>query len=264
MRFCPFFPKDFRGAEERRNPCIFVWLSLLSPKKQGKEDQGFPGIFKRENGPLRHSGKRPTKVGKRLIKEGKRPINANGQFSGAPTWWKTAPLKRPIKRSMIRMQTSILGMASHDLSNPWSSFPCFSGFPFFFFLARIFLALLSVFPFFPKDFRSLEERKNPCFFGWVSLLFPKKARKTKLRMIRANRVANLPCHEDWLKLAKIGKKGRFLFTSKAQRITHSASFETAICDSIACNTPYEDQGCGNHNSRSSSRSHARNSCRHRI
>ena len=46
-------------------------------------------------------GKQPIKVGKRPIKEGKRPINANGQFSGTPPkWWKTAPLKRPIKRSM--------------------------------------------------------------------------------------------------------------------------------------------------------------------
>ena len=50
-------------------------------------------IFKSENGPLRHSGKWP-------IKEGKRPINANGQFSGAPPCSKTAPLKRPITRSM--------------------------------------------------------------------------------------------------------------------------------------------------------------------
>ena len=31
----------------------------------------FPGDFKRENGPLRHSGKRPIKIGKRPIKEGK-------------------------------------------------------------------------------------------------------------------------------------------------------------------------------------------------
>ena len=38
---------------------------------------------------------------KKAIKEGKRPINANGQFSGTPPLWKTAPLKRPIKRSMI-------------------------------------------------------------------------------------------------------------------------------------------------------------------
>ena len=38
----------------------------------------FQAIFKRENGPLRHSGKRPIKVGKLPIKEGKRPINLNG------------------------------------------------------------------------------------------------------------------------------------------------------------------------------------------
>ena len=61
----------------------------------------FPGIFERENGPLRHSGKRPIQVGKRPIKEGKRPIKLNGLFSGTPPWRKTAPLKRPIKRSMI-------------------------------------------------------------------------------------------------------------------------------------------------------------------
>ena len=49
------------------------------------------GIFKRENGPLRHSGKRLIEVGKRSIEEGKRPINANGQFSGTLPWWKTTP-----------------------------------------------------------------------------------------------------------------------------------------------------------------------------
>ena len=36
----PFFPRDFRGSEERNNPCFFGWFSLLFPKKQGKEDQG--------------------------------------------------------------------------------------------------------------------------------------------------------------------------------------------------------------------------------
>ena len=61
----------------------------------------FREIFKRENGPLRHLVQRPIKVGKRPIKEWTRPINAHGQFSGTPAWWKTGPLKRPIKRSMI-------------------------------------------------------------------------------------------------------------------------------------------------------------------
>ena len=68
----------------------------------------FQGIFKRENGPLRHSRKQPIKVGKLPIKEGKRPISANGQFSGAPPWWKTAPLKRPILRSMIHCIQEVL------------------------------------------------------------------------------------------------------------------------------------------------------------
>ena len=54
----------------------------------------FQGIFKSENGPLRHSGNGP-------IKEAKRPMNANGLFSGTPPWSKTAPLKGPMKRSMI-------------------------------------------------------------------------------------------------------------------------------------------------------------------
>ena len=60
----------------------------------------FQAIFEKENGPLGHSGKRPIKVGKRPIKEGKRPIKVNGLFSDTPPYWKTAPLERPIKRSM--------------------------------------------------------------------------------------------------------------------------------------------------------------------
>ena len=61
------------------------------------------------------SVKRPIKVGKRPINEGKRPIKAMvlvgisvgclmGCFRTPPPWRKTAPLKRPIKRSMIKSQ----------------------------------------------------------------------------------------------------------------------------------------------------------------
>ena len=60
----------------------------------------FPGDFQEGKRPLKAFGKRPIKVRKRPIKEGKRPINANGQFSGTLPWWNTAPLKRPIERSM--------------------------------------------------------------------------------------------------------------------------------------------------------------------
>ena len=72
----------------------------------------FPASFQEVKRPLRtKSGKRPIKVGKRPIKEGKRPIKAMvlvgisvgclmGCFRAPPPWRKTAPLKRPIKRSM--------------------------------------------------------------------------------------------------------------------------------------------------------------------
>ena len=60
----------------------------------------FPEDCREGKRPLRHLGKRPIKVKKRPVKEGKRPIKVNGLFSGTPRWWKTAPLKRPIKRSM--------------------------------------------------------------------------------------------------------------------------------------------------------------------
>ena len=60
----------------------------------------FSGDFQEENGALRHSEKRPIKVEKGPIEGGKRPISANGPFSGTPPWWKTALLKRPIKRSI--------------------------------------------------------------------------------------------------------------------------------------------------------------------
>ena len=72
----------------------------------------FPVDFQEVKRPLRtKSGKRPIKVGKRPINEGKRPIKAMvlvgisvgclmGCFRAPPPWRKTAPLKRPIKRSM--------------------------------------------------------------------------------------------------------------------------------------------------------------------
>ena len=72
----------------------------------------FPVDFQEAKRPLRTKlVKRPMKVGKRPIDEGKRRINTMvlagisvgclGLFSGTPwPWWKTAPQKRPIKRSM--------------------------------------------------------------------------------------------------------------------------------------------------------------------
>ena len=73
----------------------------------------FPVDFQDVKRPLRtKSVKRPIKVGKRPINEGKRPIKAKvlvgvsvgslmDCFRAPPPWRKTAPLKRPIKRSMI-------------------------------------------------------------------------------------------------------------------------------------------------------------------
>ena len=72
----------------------------------------FPVDFQEVKRPFRtKSVKRPIKVGKRPINEGKRPIKAKvlvgvsvgclmGCFRAPPPWRKTAPLKRPIKRSM--------------------------------------------------------------------------------------------------------------------------------------------------------------------
>ena len=73
----------------------------------------FPVDFQDVKRPLRtKSVKRPIKVGKWPINEGKRPIKAKvlvgvsvgslmGCFRAPPTWRKTAPLQRPIKRSMM-------------------------------------------------------------------------------------------------------------------------------------------------------------------
>ena len=72
----------------------------------------FPVDFQEVKRPLRtKSVKRPIKVGKRPINGVKRPIKAKvlvgvsvgclmGCFRAPPPWRKTAPLKRPIKRSM--------------------------------------------------------------------------------------------------------------------------------------------------------------------
>ena len=88
----------------------------------------FPVDFQEVKRPLRtKSGKRPIKIGKRPIKRplrtksGKRPIKIEkrpikamvlvgisvgclmGCFRTSPPWLKTAPLKRPIKRSMTKV-----------------------------------------------------------------------------------------------------------------------------------------------------------------
>ena len=80
-----------------------------APFLNGLSSNGFSRGVKR---PLRtKSAKRPIEVGKRAINEGKRPFKAMvlvgisvgcvmGCFRAPPPWRKTAPLKRPIKRSM--------------------------------------------------------------------------------------------------------------------------------------------------------------------
>ena len=100
----------------------------------------FPVDFQEVKRPLRtKSVKCPIKVGKRPINEGKRPIKAKvlvgvsvgcliGCFRAPPPWRKTAPLKRPIKRSMIvqknprvrkiRVRNSGAGMGAPILWTP--------------------------------------------------------------------------------------------------------------------------------------------------
>ena len=102
-------------------PSFFVGLVLFCPKPPVLIKSlllplflmgCFPVYFQEVKRPLRtKSAKRPIKVGKRPINEGKRPIKAKvlvgvsvgclmGCFRAPPPWQKTAPLKRPIKRSM--------------------------------------------------------------------------------------------------------------------------------------------------------------------
>ena len=99
----------------------------------------FPVDFQEVKRPLRtKSVKRPIKVGKRPINEGKRPIKAKvlvgvsvgclmGCFRAPQPCRKMAPLKRPIKRSMI-FPTRIRCGKSADVgvgveSGSWSTRP---------------------------------------------------------------------------------------------------------------------------------------------
>ena len=60
---------------------------------------------------------------------------------------------------------------------PWFSFPLFFWNSLLFFLFfKDFLAFLSVFPFFPWDFRGPQRIENPCFLGGFPRRLPKKKR----------------------------------------------------------------------------------------
>ena len=74
---------------------IFVWAFLLKTSLAGAR-------LVRRTAPelnLRNSGKQPisNKGGKWLIKEGKRPIKADGLFSRTPAMVENAPLKSPLR-----------------------------------------------------------------------------------------------------------------------------------------------------------------------
>ena len=101
--------------------------------------------------PLRtKSAKRPIKVGKRNINEGKRPIKAMvlvgisvgclmGCFRSPPPWRKTAPLKRPIKRSLNLENTVCYPLVETFLFFFFEIFPVFRGFSRF--VLSLFLSL---------------------------------------------------------------------------------------------------------------------------
>ena len=105
---------SFLGAEgPKTHPRHLVLGSFLKSLLMPLFLMGcFPVDFQEAKRPLRtESVKRPIKAGKRPMNEGKRPIKAKvlvgvsvgslmGCFRAAPPWGKTAPLKRPIKRSM--------------------------------------------------------------------------------------------------------------------------------------------------------------------
>ena len=55
----------------------------------------FAGDFQEGERPMKAFGENPLRL------ENGPSIDAHGQFSGTPPWWKAAPLKRPIKGSMI-------------------------------------------------------------------------------------------------------------------------------------------------------------------
>ena len=122
---CGLFLSNFPGNLALKNGGDFWWISFWSPvpTKQTKNllmplflMGCFPLDFREAKRPLRtKSGKCPIKVGKRCTKEGKRPIKVMvlvgisvgclmGCFRATLPWRKTAPLKRPIKRSMNKAQ----------------------------------------------------------------------------------------------------------------------------------------------------------------
>ena len=91
----------------------------------------FPVDFQEVKRPLR------TKSVKRPIKVGKRPIKAKvlvgvsvgclmGCFRAPPPWRKTAPLKRPIKRSKnhVMLSFSRFSLVAHDCGYPLSRYTC--------------------------------------------------------------------------------------------------------------------------------------------
>ena len=111
-----------------RNGSLIEWLHIKNLLMPLFLMGCFPRAFQDVKRPLRtKSVKRPVKVEKRPINEGKRPIKAAkvlvgvsvgslmGCFRAPPTWRKTAPLKRPIKRSM--------NIGPYHIDYFWSSLP---------------------------------------------------------------------------------------------------------------------------------------------
>ena len=111
-----------------------------------------------------------------LYKARLRKVYFSGDFPGVFDFFRIAcSLRVPLETFKFNRKSPI-----------FTNTPCKSSFlynararsSFAFFVVRNFLVFLSVFPFFPRDFRGVQHREtNPCFFGWVFLAFAKKKGK---------------------------------------------------------------------------------------
>ena len=83
--------KDVPIRRSRRGYTVFSEASLETPPIQQSPTPLF--LMGRLPGDLQEGNRHIKAFGERPIKEGKRPIKANRQFSGTPALGKTAPLK---------------------------------------------------------------------------------------------------------------------------------------------------------------------------
>ena len=123
LSVCPLSSRNFRGSAVFKNPCLFGGFPCPSPKKQGKEGQGF--------GPKRSKNDRKWRNSAPVGRLGFTWSGVSWVGRGGFCGWVVEPQEYKFSGKKKAHKHKLSWRLSRDRRQPCPSFPCFFGNPCF-------------------------------------------------------------------------------------------------------------------------------------